>query len=124
MHQDVVGLLDVEVAGEGERSEEAEIDSDVVLRGGLPGQVLVGDVGGGGSGDLLVLPDVVARADREDVDAGVGAPNLLVAELPPRCAEFQFVDPADVLHELLLGDAPSGRERGKETPLVPGGEFR
>ena len=124
MHQDVVGVLHIEIAREGQRSEQPEVQSDVILRGGLPCEVFAGDVGGRGAGDLLVLPDVVARADRKDVDAGVGAPYLLVSELAPRGAQFQFVEPPHVAHERLLRDAPAGRERREDAPFVVFGEFR
>ena len=128
VHQPVLGVLDVGVEGQAQPGvEEAGVQTEVGLLGGLPAHFRIGqDAGDGARGHRALVGEVVASArghlDRGQVlevgDAGVTVPA-------PAGAEFQEAQPVlGVRHERLVGDDPAGGEGGERAPAVAAGEVR
>ena len=68
---------------------------------------------------LARLPPLLA-AEAIESQIAVVAQSALVAGLTPAAAQLEVVDPGDVLHELLVRDAPGGGERGEVAPAMAG----
>ena len=138
--EDVGGLLVVPLEGAVEGvAQETEVEADVRLSGGLPLQVVVAElVALEAAGQLLAAVgacDVVAGAVALAAEAcfavvahvesvACDVVDLLVTRTSPAGAQLQVVEPAYVLHELLLADAPTCAERGEGTIAVVLAEAR
>ena len=117
-----------------------EVHTDVERVGGVPRDVLVGQGERGGGIDefaaedvargILVVVSLLGVAARGGIGVSRGPVVLQVAVVTEHAvagAELQLVDEREevaVLDERLFGDAPSGRYRGEEAPLVSLGELR
>ncbi len=117
--QQVVGVLVVVLDGTGEPVvHQAEVDADVVGGGLLPLDAPIGGARPDRGHELvaeLVLglrsADVVRRVLLVEIER-------LVPVHAVRDAELQIRDHVEVLHELLVGQAPSERRRGEQAPLL------
>ena len=119
-----VALEQVEGAGEGV-TEEAEVQTDVLVQDLLPGGARIYDAGRLGVGVAAVGIDVAAQvgAHGHRGGEGVGGGAGLVAEQTVGGAELQVGKPAgSILQERLFVDVPTGGHGGEEAPAMVGGE--
>ena len=134
INKDVLGLLVVPLQGAVEGvAEEAEVQTDIGLRGGLPLQVVVTELvaletaGKGlaavGAGD--VVAGAVALATKASlavvalVECVAGnVRDFLVTRLTPAGAQLQVVEPVNTLHEAFLADTPTGTDAGEGSVFI------
>lgn len=123
--QDAFGAFLIEVDAEQQAVVEGlEIQSEVVGAGGLPRDVLVDEILDRRAARQHVAEAVIVALVRQHGHQVLVVADGLVAHLADRAAELEHVDRPDVLHEILLVDAPSDRHGGEEGPSVALGEFR
>ena len=111
VEQHVGGLTRIEIEATREALQEAEVDTDVPSVVLFPRELRVGRRRGCQTRDAVIS------------HRGVGsvlaiAADVVVTVHTVGCAEFQHVDPLDVLHELLVVEVPRSTERPEQTPLV------
>ena len=101
----------------------ARIQSDVELLLALPTQLRIGIAAGLVGTDPFAVVVEVRRAFLENRERTVVA-DLLIARNAEAGTKFQLVQPVGFAHPRLGGDAPSGADCRKDTPLVVVAEAR
>ena len=108
-------------------ADEACIETEVKLLRGLPSQLLVGEALRINTGSIVVLVAVegivTVGTILEGSEITEAVSNVLVTVLSPTCTDLQEVEPGrGLLHELLVRDYPTCRNRGEVTPTMSGSE--
>ncbi len=109
VHDEVGGLLIVPVGIERQAVVEyGEVEAEVGLRSGLPGEVGVGErrLRAGGHGVVVAVLPPLDAVEAVHGEVGVVAQSALVTGLTPAATNLQVVDPRHVLHELLVAHTP------------------
>ena len=122
--QHVLGVADITLRREGETiAEEGEIDTEVLVNGGLPGEIgVIGGRDGGGRRLGRTAEEVALVADGNHAHIIIVA-HLLVAECTVGKTDLEVVPPApDGLEEGFLGNTPADGRGREESPAVSLGE--
>ena len=103
--QNVVGLFVIDINAQGESVlHNAEVDTCIILCGGLPFQVGIGNLAGVKSYCVLTTACGILHV-AIGVLCGIGRDTLVTGHTPTK-AQFQVAQPLAVLQEILLIDAP------------------
>ena len=105
----VLGVADIHVTGKLETvSEKCHIDTEVVLDGCLPCQVVCYRGRYGGNGRFVATEKITLGTYGNRSEICIIAAHILVAELTVGVSELEVVEPAlDWLEEVLFGNSPT-----------------